>query len=75
MTPEPPLPSVAANVTVIGDVLYQPVEHVALLQEMVVVGATVSTLMVWDFTASALPALSTEKNLTVVVADTWKDAV
>jgi hypothetical protein len=32
-----------------------------------VVGATASTLYVWAFTGSALPAASTEKNLRTVV--------
>ena len=63
------------NVTVTGELVYQPAEHAVLLQATVVVGATVSNEMVWELTASAFPALSTEKNLTVVVADTVKGAV
>jgi len=70
--PEPPLLSVAVSPTVTGIVRYHPVEHVVLLQEMAVVGATVSIWMTWDLAASALPALSTEKNLMVLVADTVK---
>jgi hypothetical protein len=57
------------------DALYQPVEHVVLLQAMVVAGATVSIWMIWLLAASALPALSTEKNLTVLVLETVNDPV
>ena len=46
---------------------YHPVEHVALLQVMVVVGAAVSKRIACDLAASLLPAVSTEKNLTVRV--------
>jgi hypothetical protein len=58
--------SVAASLTVTAPE-YHPVEHVALLQEMVVTGAVVSTWTVCDLGASALPAVSVEKYLTVRV--------
>jgi hypothetical protein len=46
------------------------VEHAEPLQDAVVVGGEVSTWICWDFAPSVLPALSTEKNLTVVVLAT-----
>jgi hypothetical protein len=70
LTPEPPV-SVAERVTLTGVVLYQPVVHAAPLHRIVVVGAAVSTWTAWDLTASVLPVLSTEKNLTVLVLETW----
>ena len=48
--------------------------HVALLQLMVVLGATVSIWIGWVLTASTLPALSMEENFTDAVWDTVKGA-
>jgi hypothetical protein len=57
--PEPPV-SVADRLTVTGAVVYQFDEQAWELQEMVVAGPDASTRISWDFTASALPAPSTE---------------
>ena len=73
-TPEPPV-SVGLSATVTGVVRYQPVEQADPLQEMVVAGFSVSIWISWDFTASALPALSVAKNFTVAVADTVNGVV
>jgi hypothetical protein len=59
-------------VTVTGDVVYQPGAHAALLQSAVVTGALVSIWTACDRGVSALPATSTEKNLTEAVAATVK---
>ena len=47
---------------------YAEPAHAAPLQAIVVVGAAGSIWIGWDFTASALPATSTEKYCTVAVA-------
>src|SRR5512132_550534 len=73
-TPDPPVPSVAASLTV-TDAWYHPVEHVALLQVMVVVGAVPSIVIVCALTTSALPAVSTEKYFTVPLWVTLKAPV
>src|SRR6266702_1524359 len=68
-TPDPPLLS-AAGSGVLTDALYHPVEHAAPLQEIIVVGAAASIWICCDFTGSAFPAVSTEKNFTVDVPGT-----
>ncbi len=67
-TPEPPLSSLADSITVTSP-LKTPLEHAAPLQEMLVAGPTVSIWIGWALTDSTLPALSTEKNLTVLLLD------
>jgi hypothetical protein len=74
LTPEPPVLSVAVRPTTTA-LLYQPVEQAVLLQLAVVVGGELSSWIDWEFTASVLPALSTEKNLTVDVLATWNGPV
>ena len=54
---------------------YQPIEHVPWLQVIDDVGAVVSIWTSCEFTASALPALSKARYLTVAVAETVKGAV
>ena len=66
------MPSVAESATVTA--LYDP-SQAALLQLIVVVGAAVSIWIGCDLTASALPALSTEKNFTAEVLVTVNGAV
>ena len=74
MTCEPPGLSVADIVTLTG-AWYQPSEHAAPLHATVVVGATVSIWTCCDLTDSRLPAMSAEKNSTVLVVDTLKAPV
>jgi hypothetical protein len=73
-TPDPPLASVAGNVIETGEP-YRPVVQALPLQAIEVVGATPSIWTDCDFTASAFPATSTEKNLTVRVWVTLKAPV
>lgn len=68
--------SAAERPTVTGWVLYHPVEKVVPLQVIEgVPGAVLSTCTSWDFTASALPATSVEKNRTVEVWEIVKGTV
>ena len=76
-TPEPPGSSVALSVTVTA-ALYGPAQA-APLHAIVEVGGVVSVgpvsiVISWLLTASALPALSQARYLTVVVAETRKPA-
>jgi hypothetical protein len=54
--------------------VYQPVEHAVLLQATVVAGAVPSMRMSWLRTASAFPAKSQDRYLTVVVLATLNGA-
>jgi hypothetical protein len=71
-TPDPPVSAAGSETETIDG--YQPV-HAPPLQRMAVVGAVGSTWISCAPTASALPALSQERNRTVVVAFTAKGAV
>ena len=73
-TPEPPESSVALSVTEIG-ALNQPEPQAAPLHAIVEVGAVVSVepvsiVISWLLIASALPATSKARYLTVVVVET-----
>jgi hypothetical protein len=59
----------------VTDATYHPDEHVTLPQVIVVVGFVVSIWTVCDLAASALPAVSVEKYLTVPVWVTLKAPV